>query len=246
MEEFMKCLNRNRFAYALASCIFILLIASIAYAEKRYVIDVLVVTLRDSPTDSSRSLKSLMTGSSFTVLDEQDKFIKVETTDGTIGWLPKQYTSTTPPKALLVDELNKKVESLSNEKEKLKNKTKQLSEQLAQKEQLINEVENKYSLIKKTENKDLVDLQKQLDVVTEQYENLRKESETTIQTVKERDLLQKSNAALNQKLANLERENTSLATKQALYWFLAGGGVFILGWLIGRLSCRRQKSSLTL
>jgi SH3 domain protein len=246
MEEFMKCLNRNRFAYALTSCIFILLIASIAYAEKRYVIDVLVVTLRDSPTDSSRSLKSLMTGSSFTVLDEQDKFIKVETTDGTIGWLPKQYTSTTPPKALLVDELNKKVESLSNEKEKLKNKTKQLSEQLAQKEQLINEVENKYSLIKKTENKDLVDLQKQLDVVTEQYENLRKESETTIQTAKERDLLQKSNAALNQKLANLERENTSLATKQALYWFLAGGGVFILGWLIGRLSCRRQKSSLTL
>jgi len=242
----MKIFIPNRFFYAITTCILLLLVASISYAEKRYIVDVLVVTLRDTPTDSYHSIKSLKTGSSFTVLDEQGKYIKVETTDGTIGWLPKQYTSATPPKSILVDELTRKINSITNEKEKLKHKTEQLSEQLAQKEQRINEAENKYALIKKTENKDLVNLQKQLDSVTKQYENLAKESKNIIQTTKERDALQNAYATLNQKVNNLEQENTSLATNQALYWFLAGGGVFVLGWIIGRFSCKRQKSSLTL
>jgi SH3 domain protein len=242
----MKGLLTNRYAYVVTACIMLLLIAAVAYAEKRYIVDVLVVTLRDSPDESYRSIKSLKTGNSFTVLEEQENFIKVETTDGTVGWLPKQYTTATPPKALLVDELTKKVETISNEKEKLKSKVEQFSEQIAQKEQIINEVENKYSLVKKTENKDLVNLQQQLDLVSKQYESLLKESETIVQTAKERDVLQKANTLLTQKVASLEQENTSLATQQALYWFLAGGGVLFLGWLIGRLSFKRQKSSLTL
>lgn len=230
----------------LATCLITLLISTISYAEKRYVVDVLVVSLREGPDNSYPSLKSLKTGDSFTVLDEQNSFIKVETNDGLIGWLPSQYTTTNPPKIFLVDKLTRKVEAISKENETFESKTKQLTELLAVKEQKINELENKYSLIKKTENSDLISLQKQLDAITKDYDSLVKQSETTIQTKNERDTLAKNNAALLSKVATLEGENTSLANKQALYWFLAGGGVFIVGWIIGRVSSRRQRNSLTL
>nr|MBF0221694.1 TIGR04211 family SH3 domain-containing protein [Desulfobulbaceae bacterium] len=242
----MKNPIKLRLVSILTAGLLSLLITTLSQAEIRYVVDVLVVSLREGPDNSFASLKSLKTGDSFTLLDEQENFIKVETKEGLVGWLPTQYTTAKPPKAFLVDKLTQQVEKISKDKENLENKTKQLAEQLASKEQKINEVENRYSLIKKTENSDLISLQKQLDEITKEYESLVSQSETTIKTANERDFLAKNNAALLAKVASLEGENTNLANKQALYWFLAGGGVFIIGWIIGRVSSRRQRNSLTL
>ena len=242
----MKSLAKIRYFCAFVTCISVLLTAAYSYAEKRYIVDVVVVSLREGPAGSYRAIKALKTGNSFTVLDEENNFIKVETSDGATGWLPKQYTSPTPPKSILADSLSQRVDLLSKQNETLRTKAKQVQEQLALKETEVTEVEQRYALVKKTENTDLIKLQKSLDAVTKQYDILVEKSKSAIQLSKDRDKFKKDVTSLSRKVETLEAENTSLANKQALYWFLAGGGVFILGWVLGRFSCRKQKSSLSL
>lgn len=234
------------FATGLITLLLILFTATLSYAEKRYIVDVLIVTLREGPSPSFRTIQSLKTGQSFTVLAEQGDFIKVETEDKTVGWLLSQYTSKTPPAVLQIEEITKKLETLSKENDKLKQTTIELKVKLKDKEKDLSEITEQYTLIKKSENSDLTHLQQLLDSMTEQYNALLEESKSTIQTVNERDLLLKQQSILQKKVSTLEDENTNLANKQGLYWFLAGAGILVLGWLVGRVSSKRPKSSLTL
>lgn len=51
---------------------------------------------------------------------------------------------------------------------------------------------------------------------------------------------------LQDELARLMNENKELRQNEKIQWFLAGGGVFVFGWLIGLITCRskRRKPSL--
>jgi SH3 domain protein len=56
----------------------------------------------------------------------------------------------------------------------------------------------------------------------------------------------KENELLVQEIAALREENNKLNKDKSINWFLAGGGVLLLGMFIGRLSAasRKRKSSL--
>lgn len=56
---------------------------------------------------------------------------------------------------------------------------------------------------------------------------------------RERDRLQAENKRLRQENEQLIAESERVERKEMFYWFLAGGGVLVLGWIIGRVS--RQK-----
>jgi len=42
---------------------------------------------------------------------------------------------------------------------------------------------------------------------------------------------------------SLRKENSHLKRLQILWWFLAGGGVFFVGWITGRVSRKKRYSS---
>jgi SH3 domain protein len=62
------------------------------------------------------------------------------------------------------------------------------------------------------------------------------------------DMLQatKENELLVQQMASLKEENSKLNKDKSINWFLAGGGVLLVGMSIGRLTSksRKRKSSL--
>lgn len=51
---------------------------------------------------------------------------------------------------------------------------------------------------------------------------------------------------LRARLAAITRENKELQENERIQWFLAGGGILVVGWLIGLITCRarRRKPSL--
>ena len=79
---------------------------------------------------------------------------------------------------------------------------------------------------------------------TQAYEGLRKNSENIIEITAERDQLRLSHAQLTAKAIGLEEERKAFQKKETTEWFLAGAGVLLLGWIIGKFSKSRRKSSL--
>jgi len=55
-------------------------------------------------------------------------------------------------------------------------------------------------------------------------------------------------ATMQEALARLQQTNAKLTSRENIYWFLTGGGVFLVGMMLGRISFKRQRhhSSLTL
>lgn len=54
------------------------------------------------------------------------------------------------------------------------------------------------------------------------------------------DALRAENKRLKTESERLRRESENTERMEAIYWFLAGGGVFFLGWLIGKASGRKR------
>lgn len=224
----------------------LLLLPCASLAQTRYIIDTLVVSLRESPDQNSRSIKSLKTGESFTVIDEQDNFIKVATADGMQGWLPKQYTVPTPPNALLVQEMKDKITKVEAANKLLVATNTSLSEQLGQRGEEIVALKKEIETLQTSEQSDLIRLTEELNEAKASHDALVAESQEIIQTKQERDQLKNEVISLRDKATRLEKENSTIVDRQSMYWFLSGGGVFFLGWLIGKSTLRRQKSSLTI
>jgi SH3 domain protein len=84
------------------------------------------------------------------------------------------------------------------------------------------------------------------DQLKSDYQNLQ-EATADVMKIKE-DMLQatKENELLVQQMASLKEENSKLNKDKSINWFLAGGGVLLVGMSIGRLTSksRKRKSSL--
>jgi len=64
-----------------------------------------------------------------------------------------------------------------------------------------------------------------------------------VEITDERDRLKKENVKLTSTVRELTEENTDLNRNQSVRWFLAGAGVLLFGWLIGRIS-RKKRAGL--
>ena len=80
-----------------------------AFAETRYVSDVLVINLRDAPSSGGTNLAHLKTGESFEVLGAQGNYLRVRTPAGEEGWVRQQYTTAEIPKAHVVATLRQEL-----------------------------------------------------------------------------------------------------------------------------------------
>jgi SH3 domain protein len=212
-----------------------------AAADTRYVVDELVITLRQGKSTQHKILKSLKTGTPIEVLEEDDKtYLKVRTTDGIEGYVLRQYISTNPPKTQRIEELEmlsssqqKKIASLEAAKSNLAMQLKSIQGDYNQK---FSEISAKSADLEQRLEQALINER----TTAEKYDTLTTQAENVITIVEERDQLLQKNKRLETDITALLEKKDKLADSRMIKWFLAGAGVFFFGWIIGKVSRKKR------
>ena len=210
----------------------LLLPASPALAETRYVVDQIVVNLRDSKSSQYNTLKNLKTGTALEVLEEDSTFVKVRIASGEEGYILKQYVTKQTPSPITIARLEKERDSLREKLDRLRQDNQAQAELKSSAEDELEEMD-----------KALVKSRQELQALTEKYDELRYKSEHIVQLAEERDLLDAEHSKLTTEVEQLRKETEGYQRSEAIRWFLAGGGVFFFGWLIGKISRKNRRDS---
>ena len=211
-----------------------------AAAETRYVGDQLVITLRQGKSKQHKILKTIKTGTPLELLEEGDPYLKVRTNDGVEGYVLRQYISADPPKTQRIEELELLNSSLQKKIRSLEEARSNLEMQLQTTE---GNFEEKFaSLTSKS-----ADLEQNLEqalsnerIMAEKYETLLSQAENVVEIAAEREQLLQKNNKLEAEVRTLLTNNDKLADSRMIKWFLAGGGVFLFGWVIGKISRKKR------
>lgn len=215
-----------------------------AAAETRYVDDQLIITLRMGKSSQHKILKTLKTGTPLEILNEEDEtYLKVRTQDGTEGYVLRQYVSSNPPKSQRIAELErlnsslqKKISSLEAANSNLKTQIKSYQENYQQE---VSSISVKSAELEKNLEQAMINER----IMAEKYDTLLAQSENVVEITAERDLLSEKSTKLQADVAVLSEKNEKLSDARMVKWFLAGGGVFFFGWIIGKIS-RKKRSRL--
>lgn len=214
--------------------------AAPAIAETRYVGDQLIITLRQGKSTQHKILKTLKTGTPVEVLEEDDSYLRVRTTDGTEGYVLRQYISSTPPKSLRIDELEIENSQLQSKISALQKTNNALESQL---KEIGDKYEGEFSELSTKSG----DIEQRLDealnnerLITEKYNTLVEQSGNVVAISKERDQLRQENKKIVSAMKQIQEKNEKMADSRMIKWFLAGGGVFFFGWMIGKISRKKR------
>ncbi|MDW7644039.1 MAG: TIGR04211 family SH3 domain-containing protein [Desulfuromonadales bacterium] len=211
-----------------------------AAAETRYVSDQLVVTLRQQPADQAEVITTMRTDTPLEILADQGRYLQVRIPSGEKGYVLSQYVTTELPKPLIID--------------RLQNELAQLQQKLAVAEKARDAAINEQQTIQatlteesQTTEQQVTELQTALDQTrgelqeaTERYDTLLANSREVVNITNARNQLEEDNARLSAEIETIRQENKKLLTTGMIQWFLAGGGVFLIGWLVGKLSRKRR------
>ncbi len=196
-------------------------------SERLYVSDSFTITLRTGPSTENKIIKILNSGQALDVLEVQDKWSRVTlvSKDGTgaEGWVLNQYLMERVPyeiqaKALL-SENGKLKEDLSNLTSKLSTVEKDKKDTSAEYNQTRNELD---SLKKEYES---------LKNASSEYLSLKAEYDSNLLKIKSDE----------EKLNELEMENSTIKKSQNQMWFAAGAIVLLFGLIIGSILGRQSR-----
>jgi SH3 domain protein len=225
-----------------------ILTAGASFAETIYIGDRLVVGMREIPDNTAPSIGTLKSDDGVELIEEGDLFHRVRTEDGTEGYIKKQYLTKTRPKVLVIADLEKQLarqkkavadlkasmssseSDLQKGQTELKNSIEELKKQLAEKEKQL-----------AASDKQIVTANKDLAAARKDYETLEKNSGDVVKIVQAREALQKENDRLTDELNTIREDNVYLLTTFYIKWFLAGAGVMLIGWMIGKSSRRKRR-----
>lgn len=219
-----------------------LFIPAIAAAETMYVSDQLVITFRQGRSTEHKILKTLKTGTPVEVLEryEGDNYVKVRLGDGEEGYVLGQYLTSDTPKPIVISRLEKQVEKIQQQLAQAREKQAESSQELKASQEKQAQKEAELTGSNKELNRDLAEAKKELGAISEKYNTLLENSGKVIEITKDRDRLQKTNEKLSSEIRSLTAENSALKRAGVIKWFLAGGGVFFFGWIIGKISRKKQ------
>jgi SH3 domain protein len=214
---------------------------SSVYADTRYVSDKLIITMRTGAGNEYKIIKTLETGAPVEVLEETGKHYKVRTKDGKEGWVLRQYIVADIPKTIIISGLKEGIGKLKGAVEKLKRERDAVRQKLELEKGLLKGDVKKLEKTLKEKNGQISGVTGRLKEMTDKYNRLAEDSGDVVKVVSERDALKKENARLGAERDELSKENESLFKRNAVYWFLAGGGVFFIGWIVGQFSRKKKK-----
>lgn len=194
---------------------FLIVFTSGAFAETRYVSDVLQIQLRSGPGTQYRIIKSLQTGTalSLTGADTENGYVQVSVDDQT-GWVASQFLMSTPSARVQLSKVEQELAQLKanatptqKRLQSLETDNRRLSKALEEAQQQANETSKELARVKEVSGKAL-----ELD-----ESNARLRLENT-NLVNEMDLLR--------------IENTRLTEQNSRDFMLYGAFAVLLGVII--------------
>ena len=207
----------------------LLIVSAVSFAETRYVIDQLVITVRSNKTDNYEILTTLRTASPVIILAEDTEYVKVRTSKGIEGYVRKQYVSKAIPKKIQIKQLQQQRATLESQ---LQQQRQEFQEKSGLAMSRLEQLE--------TLSDDFKTTQLQLEQIKKDYDKLKKSSDNVVNLAAERDRLLEDNSRMTNELVVLQEENRNFHRSNMIQWFLAGGGVFLIGWLIGKISRKKR------
>jgi SH3 domain protein len=202
----------------------IMLLASApAFADTRYVVDELTITVRSGPSNQHQIVKLIDSGTKLDVIEEVKKdgkhYVHVRIGDKE-GWVLSQYLRSTPIARDLLEAAKTKTEKYREENTRLKN-------QLAELQQARSEVEKQRDQFKQSAQN-----------IDEQLAKLKRVSARPLEIEKNNEQLRTELAQRNNEVTLLSRENAELKSRDQREWFIAGAVVVLLSILFGILLTR--------
>ncbi|MFV1983284.1 MAG: TIGR04211 family SH3 domain-containing protein [Thiohalomonadales bacterium] len=187
-----------------------------AFAEVKYVTDILRITLRTGPDTTNKIIKTLHSGAKLEILEETDNgYTMVRLEDQTEGWVRSQYLQTEPAARNLITDATANIERLNEELSKLKIEANKLS---------INKSELEI------ERNNLLNVKSDLE---KENRHFNKIASRPIELDNDNKKLKKLNVSLEHNLQRLTQENQILKDRDSRTWFIAGAAVLLFGMLIG-------------
>ncbi|MBF0377375.1 MAG: TIGR04211 family SH3 domain-containing protein [Desulfamplus sp.] len=266
----MKTTQKHYVIYILSTLICFALTSLTAitssFAETGYVSDMLILSLKEGPGRQYNTIKTLRSNMPVEIVETTERFLKVKTEEGDLGWVESQYITKELPKALIIEQLNKRIAQLEGKEPNVeKSQTAgQGVESLSQTTPLINNSENIkasecLSKIKSLEATLNTQLEKNR-LLEAQLRSLKSDqSKITVEqsSFKEDESSFQKNE-VSSKNEDSENEESSLLSTQdmkdivaipdddilktaMIKWFCAGAGVLIAGWFIGRSFSRGRR-----
>ena len=137
--------------------------------------------------------------------------------------MPKRYLSASPP-------LKDVVASLQAQRDQLKKKTAEVSEQLDEASGARNQYEQELKAC-------ILDR----DQIRKTYNSLKEDAADVIYVKQALSETAEELQEIKHKYNIAEQENEHLRDNSRIKWFLAGGGILIVGWIIGFITTRGRK-----
>lgn len=205
-----------------SSAVFILMaaLALPVHSETLYVKDTIVLRLKNSPSANAPAVAYIRTGDKLESIREQDEYLLVQTTTGHEGWVLKRNTVRELPAVVIVKDLRENSDILKERVKQLESASNEVSEKLQQ-------ARAEAKLYKDS-----------LTKVRKDYNDLAEMSGHVQSIAAERDVLKVQVRKLRDENSIFSQLGNTFANMNFLLWFLAGGSVLLIGWLIGRTSKR--------
>jgi SH3 domain protein len=238
----MRVIRISKSKLILLLVLFIPLSVSVgpAHAEKRYVTDRLIITLREGQGKEYRRIRALKTGTPLEVLEEDGRYLMVRTEEGEVGWVAKQYISSKIPKPVIITGLKQETNRLKVRVEKFEKRQVQLVDQLKEaKRHHALKVEG-FEKRAKNNKGEVIRMTMELKQTKAKYNTFMEKSKDKVELIRENDRLQKENVGQDKKIDHLQKENERLNNKEMLRWFLTGAGVFFIGLIAGKVTGKKR------
>jgi SH3 domain protein len=204
-------------AIVLACLSLILSPLSNAAAAGLYVKDGASVPVREAPYENSR-ITGMATQNDYLVIFEgRGDWLRIKTPKGEEGWVQSRFLTRQMPKTLVMDQLNEKIKTLTEENLALQEENTQLQKENRERSYKISGAS------------------KELDDARKQFELLKQESSQYLDLKSRYLALQGQFREASEKLEQTTRENNRLKTSERLVFTLVGGGFIVIGLVVGTL-----------
>ncbi len=205
----------------------LLLLGGSVFAETKYVVDQIVITLRSGQSNQHQILRTLPSGTKMDVLETSDNYSQVRLADGTEGWVLNQYLTSTPIAKHQLASIQKKLAELDAENVRLKRELASINSEKS-------DIGEQYATLKKADEK-----------LNEELDRLRSVAAKPLQLKNENTRLKKALLDIENEHELVQQENQMLRDSADREWFLTGAGVIILGIILGLIapSLRPRKKS---
>jgi len=192
-------------------------VGPVAFAQSAWVTDQFEITLRSGPSTSNAIQLMVGSGTRLDVLerDADSGYTRVRTQGGTEGWVLTRYLMTEPS-------AREQLERLTSQLTNANSRGSSLDSQL-------NAIRSEYDSAKQQ----IAALEREKAAAETELAEIKRTAANVLAISDQNKTLMDQLTAAQIRGDTLEQENRQLASQTTRYWFMAGGLVLLVGFLLG-------------